>query len=180
MWPQWRPTFFSHKNSGELLRAAVAIGLYIFCAPCKAAAFVIGMSGAANENEIALQVVFAQLPNFIKGFSAVKAASGRGFSSFSALKRHLGPAGSGHAWHHIVEQTPANVTRFGAQSIHNTANVVRLPNVAGSIHRKISGFYSSKQPFTGGQTVRQWLAPQSFEAQRAFGLQTIERFGGLP
>ena len=105
---------------------------------------------------------------------------GRGFASFGALKRAIGPAGPGQAWHHIVEQTAGNVERFGAEAIHNTNNVVRLAHGAGQIHNKISGYYSSIQRFTNGQTVRQWLAPQSFEAQRAFGLKTMEMFGGAP
>lgn len=36
-------------------------------------------------------------------------AVGAGFRSFSQAKRVLGPAGEGNQWHHLVEQTPANV-----------------------------------------------------------------------
>ena len=95
-----------------------------------------------------------------------------GFKSFSSLKRALGPAGEGKQWHHIVEQS--QVGRFGPEAIHNVDNVVAIPT---DIHRKISGFYSSKQPFTGDQTVRQWLSGQSFEQQRAFGEQVLRNFG---
>ena len=70
----------------------------------------------------------------------------------------MGSAGDGCAWHHIVEQTKNNIERFGAESIHNTNNIIKLPNGAGTIHAKVSGYYSSKQPFTGGKTVRQWLS----------------------
>ena len=79
-----------------------------------------------------------------------------------------------------MEQTPANVAKFGAEAIHNTANIVWLPHGKGTIHAKISGYYSSKQPFTGGKTVRQWLSDQSFEEQAAFGQQVLEQFGGVP
>jgi hypothetical protein len=37
----------------------------------------------------------------------------RGFRSHRAFTRAMGPAGPGKQWHHIVEQTPGNVTRFG-------------------------------------------------------------------
>jgi len=76
------------------------------------------------------------------------------------------------------EQTPGNLERFGAETIHNTENLVQLPHGRGTIHNQISGFYSSKQPFTGGQTVRQWLSTQSFEDQAAFGRNVIQQFGG--
>jgi hypothetical protein len=95
-----------------------------------------------------------------------------GANSFSSLKRALGPAGEGRQWHHVVEQT--QVGKFGSQAIHNADNVVSIPT---DIHRKISGFYSSKPDFAGGQTVRQWLSGQSFEQQRAFGQQVLRVFG---
>ncbi len=112
--------------------------------------------------------------------SLAKDVAGRGYQSFSAFKRAEGAAGEGLAWHHIVEQTPRNVQRFGAEAIHNTENLVRLPHGQGTIHNQISGFYSSRQPFTGGQTVRQWLSNQSYEQQATFGRNIIQQFGGAP
>lgn len=104
-------------------------------------------------------------------------AGGQGFRSFSAFKRALGPAGPGQQWHHVVEKTPGNVARFGGEAIHNTGNLVRLET---GVHRQVSGYYSSIQDFTGGQTVRQWLGTQSLEAQQQFGLDVLRRFGGVP
>jgi RHS repeat-associated protein len=98
----------------------------------------------------------------------------RGFGSMSSFRRAYGSAGPNAQWHHIVEQTPGNVTRFGATSIHNTSNIVRLET---GIHRQVSGYYSSVQPFTGGQTVRQWLSTQSFDAQMQFGIDVLKQFG---
>lgn len=89
----------------------------------------------------------------------------------------MGPVGTGQAWHHIVEQAPGNVAKFGPEAIHNTGNLIKLPNGAGSIHSRISGYYSSIQPFTNGQTVRQWLANQSFQQQYKFGIQTLKSYG---
>ena len=105
----------------------------------------------------------------------------RGFSSFAAFKRFWGPAGRGRAWHHIVEQTPANQASFAAEQLHNPSNMVPLGHGKGSIHAKISGFYSSKQPRISGsttQTIRQWLSTKSFDEQYQFGLETLVRFGG--
>ena len=103
-------------------------------------------------------------------------AAGQGFKSFSALKGFLGAAGKGQAWHHIVEQTPANVKQFGAEAVHNTANVVKVAHGKGQLHQKISGFYSSKQPFTKGQTVRQWLSEKSYQEQYDFGMKMLKKF----
>jgi hypothetical protein len=49
-------------------------------------------------------------------------ATSQGFRSFSAFKRAMGPAGPGQHWHHIVEQTPGNIARFGSETIHSTGN----------------------------------------------------------
>lgn len=108
---------------------------------------------------------------------APASGGGRGFSSFDAFKRAMGPAGAGRNWHHIVEQTPGNVRRFGPQALHNTDNVIPLDE---GIHRRISGLYSSIRAYSRGMTVRQWLSTQSFEAQRDFGLQILRDMGVTP
>lgn len=91
-------------------------------------------SGAAAGRELAQAAA-----------TPVQAASESvGYSAFSAFKRAQGPAGAGQAWHHIVEQTPGNVERFGRQAIHSSNNLVRLPHGAGSVLNPISGFYSSE------------------------------------
>lgn len=101
----------------------------------------------------------------------------RSFDSFDEFKKVMGPAGQGHAWHHIVEQNAKNVAKFGSRSIHNTKNLIKLPAGAGSIHAKISGHYSSIQDFTGGVTVRNWLSTQSFEAQYQYGVRILQQYG---
>jgi hypothetical protein len=102
---------------------------------------------------------------------------GAGFNSFEAFKDAMGSAGPDKNWHHIVEQTRGNIQRFGPQAIHNTDNLIVVDE---AVHWQISGFYSSKRPFSQGMTVRQWLSTQSFEAQRAFGLKTLRDFGVIP
>jgi YD repeat-containing protein len=101
----------------------------------------------------------------------------KGFASYSALKRYLGSPGTGNQWHHIVEQTPGNLKAFGADVIHSTDNVVAIPASTHIGKGSISAYYSSKDFFTNGQTVRQWLSTQSLQAQRQFGLDTLKRFG---
>ena len=98
---------------------------------------------------------------------------GQGFNSFREFKDAYGPAGSGYAWHHIVEQTPSNIAKFGSERIHNINNLIKLPHGAGSHHALITGFYSSKQAFTNGLTIRQWLSTKSFAEQYEFGINII-------
>jgi hypothetical protein len=95
-----------------------------------------------------------------------------GFESFNALKRALGSAGEGRHWHHLVEQS--KIGQFLANTIHNVDNVVSIP---APIHYKITGYYNSIQRFTDGKTVREWLNGKSFEFQRDFALEILERFG---
>jgi hypothetical protein len=107
--------------------------------------------------------------------------AGQSFKTFGEFKRTIGSAGTETAWHHIVGQTTSNVQRFGAEAIHNTGNLVRLPHGQGSIHQEISNFYSSIQPeLTGSSdvTVREWIGNQSYEEQQDFGIRVIIAFGG--
>ena len=98
----------------------------------------------------------------------------RAWGSFSGFKSAMKPAGSGKQWHHIVEQTPGNVKRFGGEALHNTENITALN---AGLHTDVSAFYSSiREGITGSSnlTVRRWLGTQSYEAQRQFGLKAIE------
>jgi len=107
--------------------------------------------------------------------AGVNPVGSRSWGSFSGLKSALGSAGEGQQWHHIVEQTPGNLDRFGPHALHNTENVIPLEQ---GLHTRLSGFYSSiQQEITGSRslTVRQWLSTQSYGAQRQFGLQAIEK-----
>jgi hypothetical protein len=104
-------------------------------------------------------------------------AAGSGFrswGSYSGFRSAMGSAGEGKQWHHIVEQTPGNVERFGPHSLQNTENVIPLDQ---ALHARVSAFYSSiREGITRSSrlTVRQWLSTQSYEEQRRFGLLAIE------
>lgn len=105
----------------------------------------------------------------------------RGFPTFRAFKNFYGPAGQGRAWHHIVEQTPGNVARFGAQRLHTANNMVPLDHGGGTLHARLGGFYSSKQPNITRSptlTIRAWLSNKSFQEQYRFGLEAMKSLGG--
>ncbi len=99
----------------------------------------------------------------------------QGYESFYQLKKAIGSAGTGMQWHHIVEQSQMEKSGFSAQQIHNTSNIIAIEQ---SIHKKITGYYNTKTfDFTGGLSVRDWLAGQSFEFQYEFGLEILRMFG---
>ncbi len=49
----------------------------------------------------------------------------------------------------------------------------------GSIHSKISAYYSSIQDFTDGMRVRDWLANKSFQEQFEEGMKILRRYGDV-
>jgi hypothetical protein len=110
------------------------------------------------------------------GSAKARPSGGRAWGSFSGFKKAMGPAGKNKQWHHIVEQTPGNVKRFGPQALHTTENIIPVDK---ALHSDVSAFYSSiRRDITGSPlTVRQWLSTQSYEAQRDFGLLAIKNIG---
>lgn len=78
-------------------------------------------------------------------------SSDKGFNSHPSLTRALGPAGKDQSWHHIVNQNESNIQKFGPQTIHNTNNIIRLPN---DIHSKISSYYARiKEDISGKMRI---------------------------
>ena len=108
-----------------------------------------------------------------KAIASEGAAAGKGFNSFSQLKKEIGSPGAGNEWHHIVEQNQIGKSGFSPQMVHNTNNIMAIDKTT---HSAISGYYSSKQPFTNGMRVREWLVGQSFDAQYEFGLNVVKMF----
>lgn len=98
----------------------------------------------------------------------------RGYSSYYKFKKMYGNAGAGMEWHHIVEQRSANISRFGAEKIHNIDNMKTLPT---DVHRRISGYYSSIQPESGNMRVRDWLNGKDYDFQYQYGLDVLKMFG---
>ncbi len=76
-------------------------------------------------------------------------------------------------WHHIVGQQQANLTRFGAQSIHSILNLIPTPAAR---HALITTFYNSGRGLhvwlpQGFRTLNQWIATQPWEVQYRIGWQ---------
>ena len=148
-----------------------------------------GMGPAMEQIGISADYGFRWATNKISVFSGgsggvVSAAAGGlddvGYSSFYQFKKAFGSAGKGNAWHHVVEQNPANLSKFSAKRIHSINNLIKLPNGKGTIHARLSGYYSSIQTRLTGSTtmtVRQWLSTKSFDFQYNFGVQKLVDFG---
>ena len=78
--------------------------------------------------------------------------------------------------HHIVEQCQERKSGFHKNQIQDENNKVQMSY---EDHRRISGYYSSIQPYSNEMRVRNWLVGLSFEQQLAFGWRIIqELFGG--
>lgn len=80
-------------------------------------------------------------------------AKGIGFNSGRQLRAAMSP-GPGEHIHHIVEQTPSNIAGFGGQTIQNTANAVPVVSSTHVGKGSISAYYSGKDVFTNGLTMR--------------------------
>ena len=75
--------------------------------------------------------------------------------------------------HHIVEQCQRSKSGFSNSDIQAASNKIELPY---SVHRGISGHYSSIQGYTDGMRVRNWLAGKSFEFQTEYGWRVISMY----
>jgi hypothetical protein len=102
-----------------------------------------------------------------------------GFSSYSKLKRVLGPKPKGNDYHHIVEQSNVKHGTLPSELVNNPNNIVEIPR---GIHQKISGYYSRKLRFTGGLTVREWARQLPYDEQYRFGQGVVKdaEAGKLP
>ncbi len=135
-------------------------------------------SVAVSAGSVTIALAPGAVAMTARGTSGVAAtAPPNGFKawgSYKGFKRAMGSAGPGKEWHHIVEQTPGNMKRFGARAVQNTENITPLDK---GVHARISSIYSAirydiTQSYT--LTVRQWLSTQTYQAPREFGLLAIE------
>ena len=100
------------------------------------------------------------------------AADLSGYSSFRAAKADLGSAGPGNVYDHVVEQSQIARSGFAPEEIHNPFNLDPVPS---EVNQLKANYYSSKQFFTNGGTVRDWLTGQSFADQYEFGMDVLMR-----
>ena len=108
----------------------------------------------------------------------------RGFASYKKLtdaENGIGKADINEDWHHIVEQEQGKDKggRFDSKQINNSRNIVSVQGGTNSIHTLITYYYGSKQSFTGGKTVSEWLKTKSFDEQWEFGVNYLQKYGTL-
>lgn len=70
-------------------------------------AFVPAVYGASENEAVSSSV-------YLCPFDATSEGAGKGFDNFNALKKNLGPAGKGKAWHHVVEQSQIQKSGFSS------------------------------------------------------------------
>lgn len=104
---------------------------------------------------------------------------GASFKTFRELKAYLGSPGVGKQWHHIVEQAQINASRagFSPEEVNTVENIISLQSGKESVHSAISAYYSSKQWFSEGLTVRNWLSTKTFQEQFEFGMDYLKSYG---
>ncbi|MBR4236407.1 MAG: hypothetical protein IKR85_10165, partial [Clostridia bacterium] len=82
----------------------------------------------------------------------------------------------GNEVHHIVEQCQQQKSGFTKEQIQAESNKVKIPY---DLHRKISGYYSSKSESCPSLRVRDYLAGKSFETQYEFGINILNEIRGI-
>ena len=124
----------------------------------------------ANISSSLRDTFFKVIPRYLSN-----AAIGKGYTTFEAFKKAYGVAGTGKNWHHIVSQRSANIAKFGAEKIHNTSNLVKLPSGTGSWHQRITNYYNSipKNGSTNGLRFGEWVAQKSFQEQLQLGIEIM-------
>ncbi|WP_319001372.1 RHS repeat-associated core domain-containing protein [Clostridium estertheticum] len=104
------------------------------------------------------------------------------YNSFYAMKKELGPAGKGKAWHHIVEQNTTNKANFVSQVLQNKRNIVLIEHGKGTAHAKISGLYSSKSDLANGidrGRFRDYVSQLDYGEQFETGMDYLKELGGV-
>ncbi len=83
---------------------------------------------------------------------------------------------AGWQWHHIVNQNPRNVQKFGNR-LHCTDNLIALPK---HVHGQVSRVFGSKPHWTHGEFVRNVINKRSWPEQYEFGLEVLRDKGVSP
>jgi hypothetical protein len=160
------------------LRVESSLNAVPFVGEVGDAAMVVDLALAAAEEaglqpDIDAAVHFAsEAPHELEGLYA--STKDEAFSSFREFKKEdlekrFGPAGEGFDYHHIVEQAAA--TEIGADIIHRTSNIIRIPRL---IHEAISGIYS-KTDKELGSSLWNWLKGKPIEVHKAKGVEVLRR-----
>jgi hypothetical protein len=145
-----------------------------------AGAFFLVKTGTTKISAATLSSYLKNNKIIIANLANTTLKGGRGFNTFDAFKKAIGQVKPGHVYHHIVEQNgfkSLNKFKFGSKSLHNTKNIIEIPDGAQQLHKRVTGYYQSKPDFTDGKTVREWLSGKDFEFQYQFGIKVLKDFG---
>ena len=163
-------------NGNKLGNPALALGKIVATAPVKTAMILGGpaeeetLLSAANGAMNGKSVAYAADTAGQSLWSASRAS--RGFKSFEQLKKFLGSPGEGNEWHHIVEQNPFNIAKFGPEAVHNVDNVVPI---SAELNQKLNAFYQTKNELTGGLAPREWLRDKTLQQNYDFGVWALQK-----
>jgi RHS repeat-associated protein len=137
---------------------------------------------AYSSGEVAATVLLMAAGGFGEALSAAGAGTEEasalgdtsnllpGYRTFSAAKKDLGSPGAGNVFDHTVEQSQIGRSGFMPDEIHSPYNLNPVP---AGLNQLKANYYSTIRPFTGGGTVRDWLAGQSFADQYEFGMDIL-------
>lgn len=93
--------------------------------------------------------------------------------TYDELLKIIGPAGEGHEWEHLVEQSSTAV--YGALQIQNTDNILSIPTW---LHTLKSARYSTKDhTLSEILTVRKWVEQNlAYSGAIQYAIDTITSF----
>ncbi len=153
------------------------LDVMVILSPSRGGGAYLAVNGGGRITAAAMRAHLAKL----KDIAQTTLAGGRGYRSFDAFKRVEGNASSGNALHHIVEQgghKSLNQQKFGKTNIHNTKNILDIPDGAGQLHRRITGYYNSiDAAIHPTKKVREAIEAWSFQEQYEFGIRKLKEFG---
>ena len=137
-----------------------------------------GLTAAVDPGQLASDAVSGTLECVVEPSSPTATPLPAGYPSFSAAKRSIGSPGPGNVFDHVVEQSQAGRSGFSSYVINNPFN---MNPVSSGVNQLKANYYSTKQLFTQGGTVRDWLSGMSFADQYEFGIEILRRIvNGIP
>jgi hypothetical protein len=93
------------------------------------------------------------------------------------FKAANGSAGTGKAWHHIVEQNQIVNSGFNSKMGHHVDNLVAIETGAGTWHSRITADYATHGKFAeipANMSLRNWLKGKPFEVHYEWGLRVMK------
>jgi hypothetical protein len=95
-----------------------------------------------------------------------------GFSSMQMFEKVFGKAPPDMIYHHNVMQFKDNIAKFGPWFIHNTRNIMLIPQ---HIHNRITILQNSILPYTNGLVYNQWVRQFDYYRQYQEGIKLYQQ-----